>query len=210
MLSFDLPSPTDGALTLDTREIADTVGIDAGTLASIIGPGATGSVEVFSDEFDEFPEWAIPESSGLFMVASGYSSTLDEGLAGGAFPESLSAAWDRLCAEYGAPESVRYFSRYARLFGYSVREEWLTGYSQGDWLKVLCVETGGEEIDTDQIAAWCFGDVFGYSVSVESPVGDDCSDTLFGLYGISELEHSVATALKDCIKAIRSDIRKAI
>lgn len=195
--------------TLNTEALAEATGESVNALLGMLGPDdEAATITVTIDEAPEQPFWSVPDSAALFLARSGYRSSLE--IVGEQFPAQLERAWSHLSEEYETETAVKIMARYAPLFGYSVREETLTGYSQGDWHEVLCIEKDGETVDTETVAAWCYGDVFVIDVSVTSPIGADWSECFGGIYGNSELEWHVNDTLERAVTGIRADIRKEL
>ena len=201
---------TDRDNVLSTEELADALEVHPGDLESMLGPfDEVATIRVMVDQDAEFPDWVIPAGSAILMVRGGYESTLERYSVGDKFPSALESAWEHLKREYGLDDAVRMMKRYARLFGYVARAESWHGYSQGDWHDVLIVERAGEPIHVETVRAWAYGDVFGYSVEVANPVGDDWQDSCFGYYGNDEIEWAVNDALQRALDDLREGVKAA-
>ena len=201
---------TDRDNTLSTEELADALEVHPGDLEAMLGPSdEVATIRVMIDQDADFPDWVIPDESAILMVRGGYESTLERYSVGDKFPTALVSAWEHLKGTYGPDGATRMMKRYARLFGYEARDESWHGYSQGDWHDVLIVERAGEPIHVESVKSWAYGDVFGYSVEVANPVGDDWQDSCFGYYGHDDIEWAVDDALKRAVEDIRAEVRSA-
>ena len=201
---------TDRDNTLSTEELADALEVHPGDLEAMLGPSdEVATIRVMIDQDADFPDWVIPDESAILMVRGGYESTLERYSVGDKFPTALVSAWEHLKGTYGPDGATRMMKRYARLFGYEARDESWHGYSQGDWHDVLIVERAGEPIHVESVKSWAYGDVFGYSVEVANPVGDDWQDSCFGYYGNDDIEWAVNDALQRALDDLREGVKAA-
>ena len=202
---------TDRDNTLSTEELAEALEVHPGDLEAMLGPSdEVATIRVMIDQDADFPDWVIPDESAILMVRGGYESTLERYSVGDKFPTALVSAWEHLKGTYGPDGATRMMKRYARLFGYEARDESWHGYSQGDWHDVLIVEcVAGEPIHVEPVKAWAYGDVFGYSVEVANPVGDDWEDSCWGYYGHDDIEWAVNDALQRALDDLREGVKAA-
>lgn len=207
-------------LDLTPASLSELTGIDENRIAGMFGGGLIGAIDVMHDE-DRYWQDVMGDmdecSQALFIEpgrqADNYTCTdlYDER---NPKLEKIADAIKRLWGgeyRYSTADEHRVLHRYAKLLGFEVEFRTLTGGSPSDWLDVIAVHPigDGENFVLDEMSKYWAGEVYGYNIELESPLGGALEDSCWGFVGDEYVLQEVVSTLEWMVGQISTGIREA-
>lgn len=214
---YELSPQDDGGMVLDLtpESISELTGLSLNALSGLLGAGVVGKVSVLQDEDLQW-DMHVSDAYEYAIIPTGHTSrhyTVSERI-DYSVPEivKIAGAVEDMVYKYG-DYGVKIAQRYAQLFGYEVGEFATGGRSQGDWADFYTVAKVGSEslgYAIDEIRSYWAGEVYGYKLSIESPLGRVYEDACWGYVGEEDIMTAIAAEVKAWVLHIQDDVRKAV
>ncbi|QIG58822.1 hypothetical protein SEA_DATBOI_158 [Gordonia phage DatBoi] len=210
------------ALDLTPETLSTLTGVDVNRLSGMFGSGDIGRVAIIRDGDHSWQDicgdmegcavalFIEPGSQSANYTCTDLYDENSESLA--AFREAVERIYPdhrEYCIDRDYVHKV--LTRYGALLGLNVEFRTFAGEGPSDWLPVISVTPVGVEENSvaDEMEKYWDGEVYGYVITLESPLGDVIDSSVWGFVGDEYVVSEVVSELKWAIEQVSAQIREA-